>query len=256
MMLYNAVGFYSLTKREVMRFMKVWSQTLLMPLITNLLFLGVFGAIFLDRDIGIEGVSYLVFLVPGLCAMGAISNAFQNPSSSLIIQKYQNILQDLNAYPITAFEKTAAYIIGGVIRGVLVGALTYAATIPFVGFTIEHPVLFFFMLAVISAVFSAFGLIAGLMSKSFDQVSFIGNIVLTPLLYFGGVFFQLSNLPKIVSVIAMFNPVFPLIDMTRYAYAGIYEGSFIYNSVFILVLLVGLFVTSYMLFRKGVGLKD
>src|SRR4030042_4919668 len=134
---YNLVGFYTLLKREISRFMKVYIQTLVAPLLSNILFLGIFGGMLKTREVGIDGVGYLSYLVPGLCAMGAIFSAFQNPAFSLIPQKYTNTVYDLNSYPLTNFEKVFAFILGGTIRGFLIGILTYLATILFIGYNIK-----------------------------------------------------------------------------------------------------------------------
>lgn len=256
MFFYNPIGFKTLISREISRFMKVYIQTLLAPLLSNMLFLGVFGGMMRTRQIGIEGVDYLSFLVPGLCVMGAFMNAYQNPSSSIMIQKYQNIIQDLNSYPMSIFEKVLAFIVGGTFRGVLVGVLTYIATIFFVGYHINSPLLFFFMLIVVSWIASCFGVVTGLAVKTFDQGTFILTIILTPLTYFGGVFFEVTKLPGILGKLALFNPIFPLVDLARYGYIGILEGNMIMNIIYVLILaLISLFF-AYWLFSKGTGLKD
>lgn len=254
--LQNSVGFYSLFKRETWRFLKVYGQTLISPLLTNLLFLGVFGGTLQNREVGLEGIDYLSFLVPGLCIMGAMMGSFQNPSSSIIIQKYQGILQDLNILPLTTLEKMLAFVFSGATRGILIGIMTYLATIPFVGYTIEHPLAFFGALFLISFLFSLFGFIIGLLCQTFDQMSFLLNIVITPLIYFGGVFFEISRLPGILSNIAFFNPIFPLVDLTRYAYLGQSEGVLLINILLVIFYGTILFSVGYYLLKKGVGLKD
>ncbi|MBT4936445.1 ABC transporter permease [Candidatus Peregrinibacteria bacterium] len=255
MFFYNPIGFLTLTGREIKRFMKVYIQTIIAPLLTNMLFLGVFGGMFKTRQLGIEGVDYLSFLVPGLCAMGAIMSAYQNPSSSIIIQKYQNTIQDLNAYPITHFEKLMAFLIGGTVRGIMVGVLTYISTIYFVGYHIEYPLLFLLMLFLISLISSACGVIVGLVFHDFDKMSFILTIILTPMVYFGGVFFELSKLPSVLSYLIYINPLFPMVDLLRYSYLGILEGNMLFNISMISFLAILTITSSYFLFKKGVGLK-
>lgn len=255
MILYNPIGFYTLFKRETMRYMKIAGQTVLAPLITNLLFLSIFGALFRGRDIGIPDTTYLQFLVPGLAAMGAIMNAIQNPSSSMIIQKYSNIIEDLNTFPITVHEKVAAFVLAGTFRGLLIGTLTYVATIPFAGATITHPILFFIVLFIISMIFSSIGLILGLLINSFDKLSFFLNIILTPLVYFGGVFFQISTLPSILPTVAYLNPIFPLVDTLRWTYIEHSDGNLLLNVSCILVFCVIVYGSCTVIFKKGYGLK-
>ncbi len=256
MLLYNKTGFTTLLKREIRRFTKVYIQTLLAPLLSNLLFLGIFGGMLKTRDVGIQGVGYLSFLVPGLSAMGALFAAFQNPSSSIIAQKYQDTLKDMNSYPLSVCEKVLAFVIGGTIRGVLIGALTYIATIYFVGYNIVHPWIFFFMLTVISFIFSSLGLIAGLSLKTMESMSFLLSIVLTPLAYFGGLFFEISKLPGIISKFAFINPLFPMINLLRFGYLGVHEGNIIKQILYISIIGIIAYGAAFYSFKKGVGLKN
>ncbi|MCP3927462.1 MAG: ABC transporter permease [Desulfobacterales bacterium] len=253
---YNPTGFFTLLNREISRFMKVYIQTLMAPLLSNLLFLGVFGGMLKTREVGIEGIGYLQFLVPGLAAMGAIFAAFQNPSFSIIAQKYQDTLRDINSYPLTTFEKVLAFVLGGTFRGFLIGTLTYIATIWFVGYRIENPTVFFIMLALISFIFSSLGVIAGLFLENFERMNFILAIILTPMAYFGGVFFEISKLPDFLSGAGYLNPLFPMINLLRYGYLGVYEGNLLIQLIFVPFVAVAAFGTAYYFFNKGVGLKD
>lgn len=254
--LYNIIGFKTLLKKEVKRFFKVYIQTLLAPLLSNVLFLGVFGGVFKTRDVGIEGVGYLAFIVPGLAGMGTIFSAFQNPAYSILTLKYQNTIQDLNTYPLSIFEKTMGFVLGGVIRGVIVGVLTYLATIYFVGASIAHPFVFFFTLLMLAFVFSALGVVVGLAVDSFEKISFILTIILTPLTYFGGVFFEVSKLPGILSKVAYLNPLFPLINVVRYGYLGVYEGNMVTQLFFIGGIVSIAYYSAYLMFKKGVGITQ
>jgi ABC-2 type transport system permease protein len=256
MLFYNKTGFITLLKREIKRFMKVYIQTLIAPLLSNMLFLGVFGGMLKTRDVGIQGIGYLSFLVPGLAAMGTLFAAFQNPSSSIISQKYQDTFKDMNTYPLSVSDKVLAFVIGGTIRGILIGSLTYVATIYFVGYQIAHPLVFFFMLTVISFIFSSLGLIAGLSINSMEKMSFILSIVLTPMTYFGGVFFEVSKLPGIISKIAFINPLFPMINLLRFGYLGVYEGNLITQIIYVSIIGIIAYGAAFHLFKKGVGLKN
>lgn len=255
-LLYNFYGFYTLLKRELSRFMKVYIQTLVAPLLSNILFLGIFGGMLKTREAGIDGVGYLSYLVPGLCAMGAIFSAFQNPAFSLITQKYTNTIYDLNSYPLTNFEKVLAFILGGTIRGFLIGTVTYLATIFFIGYNIKYPFLFFGMLMAISFIFSGIGIAAGLMIKNFDILNFILSIILTPMVYFGGVFFELSKLPRLFSLIAFINPLYPMINLTRFGFLGYHEDGILMQLIIILIIIILSFLSAYYVFKKGFGIKE
>ena len=248
---YNRVGFLTLFNKEIHRFMKVPVQTVLAPLISNILYMLIFGGMLQTRSVGIEGISYLNFLVPGLATMGAIFAAFQNPSFSIISQKFQNTIQDLNSYPISITEKILAFIFGGMFRGVLVGILTYAATIFFVGYEVEYPI--FFILA--SFVVAALGLSAGLVLDNFEKMNFALAIVITPLTYLGGVFFEISKLPGVLSAIKYINPIYPLVNVSRYAYIGVCEGNIVIHVLLTMALVISSFLVAAYIFKKGVGIK-
>lgn len=254
-LLYNPYGFMTLLRREIHRFMKVYIQTIIAPLLTNILFLGIFGAILQTREIGLEGVGYLSFLVPGLATMGAIFASFQNPSFSMIAQKFQNTIQDINSYPISDAEKVMAYVLGGTARGVLVGSLTYVATIFFVGYTISYPILFFVALFLTSFIFASLGLIVGMLLDSFEKMNFVLAIVITPLTYLGGVFFEISKLDGILAYGRFINPIYPLVNITRYTYIGAGEGNIYLHLLLATILLLALFSLATYLFKRGTGIK-
>lgn len=252
---YNRVGFLTLFNKEIHRFMKVPVQTVLAPLISNILYMLIFGGMLQTRSVGIEGISYLHFLVPGLATMGAIFASFQNPSFSIISQKFQNTIQDLNSYPISITEKILAFVFGGMFRGVLVGLLTYAATIFFVGYEVEYPLFFVLALTATSFVFASLGLIAGLVLDNFEKMNFALAIVITPLTYLGGVFFEISKLPGALSMIKYINPIYPLVNVSRYAYIGVCEGNIIIHVLLTIALVISSFFIAAYIFKKGVGIK-
>lgn len=252
---YNKLGFSTLLYREIHRFFKVFVQTILAPLLSNILYLAVFGGVLKTREVGMEGVNYLQFLVPGLTTMGALMAAFQNPSFSLISQKFQGTIQDINSYPISDVEKSLAYILGGTFRGLLVGILTYVATIPFVGLRINNMIMFIVSIILTSFIFSSLGLICGLVLDNFEKMNFILAIVITPLSYLGGVFFEVSKLPGILSNIGIINPIYPLVNITRYSYLGFTEGNIYFHGISSLLFLGTAFIISIILFKKGIGIK-
>ncbi len=252
---YNKIGFITLLGREIQRFMKVPVQTILAPLLSNVLYLGIFGGMLATRQVGIGGVNYLQFLIPGLASMGTIFAAFQNPSFSLISQKFQNTIQDINSYPISSMEKALAFILGGTFRGVLVGIMTYASTVVFVGFQLKHPLLFLGSLGTTAFLFASLGLIAGLVLDDFEKMNFLLAIIITPLAYLGGVFFDIAKLPGLLSAIRFINPIYPLVSITRAVYLGIFEGSIYWLIGVAAVMIVCTFLAAVILFKKGVGIK-
>lgn len=252
---YNLLGFKTLLFREIHRFAKVFVQTILAPLLSNILYFAVFGGVLRTREVGIAGIDYLQFLVPGLATMGALMAAFQNPAFSLIQQKFQGTIQDINSYPISDMEKSLAFILGGTFRGFLVGSLTYVATLPFVSGGIANPIFFFVSIFVTSFIFASIGLIFGLLLDNFEKMNFILAIIITPLAYLGGVFFEVSKLPGILSTLGKLNPIYPLVNMTRYAFINFSEGSIWNHGMTAAVFLISAFIISIIIFRKGIGIK-
>jgi ABC-2 type transport system permease protein len=252
---YNKIGFFTLLFREIHRFSRVSIQTILAPLISNILYLGIFSGILSTRSIAFEGFNYLQFLVPGLATMGTIFAAFQNPSFSLISQKYMNTIQDLNSYPISDLEKTTAFILGGTVRGTLIGMLTYIATLPFVKSGIYSPAFFFLSLMLTAFVFSSIGFISGLALDGFEKMNFVLSIVITPLSYLGGVFFEVSKLSGILSAMRFVNPIYPLVNLTRYAYLGVYEDNIYVHGAMAAVFIIAGFAASLIVFKRGTGIK-
>lgn len=253
---FNTLGAWTLFRRETARYLKVYVQTLVSPIISNLLFFGVFGGMFASRSVGIEGIDYLAFMVPGLSMMGALNAGFQNPSSSIIIQKYQGLHEELNSYPLTTLEKTLAFTLSATMRGVLVGLLTYITSIPFVGTPIAHPIGFIVILAVVAFLFSCIGLVIGLVAKTFDTVNFATTIVITPLTFLGGVFFEVTKLPEPFASLAVFNPIFPMIDSARLAFLGVSELSLFTQLTYILPCTTICFIAAYICMDKGIGLRS
>jgi ABC-2 type transport system permease protein len=217
----NYYGIWTLFKRETNRFLKVYSQTVLAPVVSNLLFLTVFGLSLNRANPGFEGVSYLAFLVPGLVMSGIANNAFQNPSSSLIISKYTGVLPILMTIPLKRGAVLFAFIVSAVLRGMLVGFVTYLSAVFFVEMNYHSVIMIFVSGFLIALFFSFFGFIAGVWAKEFDNIAFITNFILTPMTFLGGVFYPISSLPETFQLISAFNPIVYMVDLMRYGFVGI-----------------------------------
>lgn len=253
----NFIRLYSLTRREILRFLKVWTQTLSSPVIIALLYFAVFGGALSSQITDIAGTSYLAFILPGLMMMQSTANAYQNPSSSLIIAKYHGNIKDLLIAPFTAMEKTLGYITGAVVRGLIT-----AFIIGFVGiFFIENFsiysiswLLIIFVLAHI--IFGSIGTLAGLWAKTFDQSQGIANFVIIPMGFLGGVFYSLEMLPEWAQTISYANPMLYMVDGARYAFFGESSIDIWISFTVLMSSTVLLFTLSYLAFRVNWGLKD
>jgi len=212
-----------LLKREIHRFLKVWSQTIFSPVVNAALYMLVFGLSF-SRVIGdFGGVSYLEFLVPGLIAMSALNNALQNASGSIMSSKFQNDLQDLKVVPLSRLQVICGYVGGSLVRAficafmvLLVGNLfVYLQSGHF--FLIQHPVSFVGFIALGSIFFSCIGIWAAFRAKSFDEINSVTQFIVMPLIYLGGVFYSIQSLPGIWQQIAQFNPLVYFINGIRWS---------------------------------------
>jgi ABC-2 type transport system permease protein len=220
-------GFLTLLEREIKRFLKVIVQTVFAPLINSALYLLIFG-VSLGGQITVEGVpSYLAFIIPGLVMMSALNNAFQNSSSSIISGKIGGDLEDFAVAPLGIHQMLWAFTIGGLIRGAVVGVITYIIGQVFyfaqLGrlMPIEHPFWLLYFIVAGSVIFAQLGIIAALISKTFDQISAVTSFILTPLIYLGGIFFSIQHLHPFWQGVAKVNPLFYLINGFRYGVLGI-----------------------------------
>jgi len=249
--MHNPTGTYTLFKRETKRFLKVWMQTILAPVISNLLFLMIFG-LSISRSVdNIGGLSYLQFIVPGLVLMGIVNNAYQNPSSSMIIQKYQGLIQDLMIIPLKKIEIMLAVISSAVLRGLIVGVITLIPALFFVSFPYSSLPVLLGSAVLVSLFFSFLGLFVGIWAKDFDKTAFIQNFVLTPLVFLGGVFFPVSNLPGPFDTISLFNPIVHMANLLRYGFTGYVELPLLTSFVVLGSATLVLGLVTFALLRSG-----
>ena len=221
------VGFVTLYKKECQRFLKVVGQTVLSPLISMSLYLLIFGINLADSITNQNGVNYLQFIIPGLIAMGALNNSFQNSSSSVIVSKFHGDLQDLKVVPLQPIQIIWAYALGATTRGfmvaaaiTIVGQIFYFVKYGTILIISQLFLLFAFMLlGCLTFAFLGFGI--ALFAKNFDQISAIGTFVILPLIYLGGVFFSIERLHPFWKAISFCNPLFYLVNGIRYAFLGV-----------------------------------
>lgn len=251
-MLNNPIGTWTFFMRENRRYLKVYLQTLLSPVVSNLLFFVVF-AVAIERSI--DGIDYLSFIVPGLIIMGIINNAYQNPSTSIMIMKYQNLVNDLMSIPLTAFELLLGYATSATLRGLLVGFMTLLSTLYFVPF---NPVSIPIILgsSILTGLFFSFiGVIVGLWANEFDKNAFIQNFVMMPLTFLGGVFYPIKQLPEMFVSLSALNPIVYMINLLRYGFTGYLEFPIMQSFLILGTSTFALGITSYFLLRAGWKLK-
>lgn len=253
--MFPSLAFRTLLAKEIRRFLSVWVQTIFTPVVTTGLYLVIFG-VSLGKQINLgTGVSYLAFIVPGLIMMGIVNNAAQNTSSSIFISKINNVLIDVLVSPLSHLEIALAYTLGGVIRALMVGLITWFISFPFEIILPQHP-LFVATIALATATFfSALGALIAIFADRFDHIGAFNTFILLPLIYLGGVFYSIHVLPPFWQMVSRVNPIFYMIDGFRYGFLGRADGSPFLSlglvCLFALLMLGGL----SWVFKKGYRLR-
>jgi ABC-2 type transport system permease protein len=218
--------FLTLLNREIQRFLKVVVQTVVTPFVSSTLYLMIFGVSLGRQIVFQDGQPYLAFLIPGLIMMGCLNNAFQNSSSSIISSKFSGDLEDLKAAPFSSSQIIWALSIAALIRGIVVGAVTfcvgeasfyatYGELLP-----IQHPFILIVFLFIGGLTFANLGIMVAFWARSFDQMSAVSGFILMPLIYLGGVFFSVDHLPGFWRKISLFNPLLYMINGVRFGLLG------------------------------------
>lgn len=209
--------FQTLLKREVLRFTRVWMQTIIPPLLTSLLYVVVFGIALGGRVKEIHGVPYLQYILPGIATMSLITGSYMNTSSSVFDAKRERYIDEVLISPMSDLQIALAYTLGGALRGVIVGVGIFVLGMPFAGERVAHPLLLLLIWAVVAFAFSALGVIVGVVASRIDHVTFMTNVVIQPLAFLGGVFYSVDMLPPVIRVATLFDPIFHTVDAARYA---------------------------------------
>lgn len=253
----NPIGLRTLAKREVLRFFVVWSQTLVPPLVSAALFIFVFGySIGRTFQVGVGGVSYLSFMVPGMVMMVLIESSYTNASSSLFIARWHNHIQEVLLSPLSYFEMVLGLMTGSVVRGMLVGTGVWAVSLAFERSPVEHPLIVAYFFVTVPVIFSCLGLIVGLWAEGFEKLSVWNTFVLMPLIYFGGVFHSVDMVPGPLRFLTHLNPLFYLINGLRYGMIGISDTDVRVSMGLALAMAAGLFLVVVRLFRAGYKLRS
>ncbi len=235
--------------------MKVWTQTLLSPLFTSLLYIVVFGYGLGSRIREVDGVPYLEFVLPGLVLMSVITASYGNTSSSLFDAKRERYIDDVLISPMTSLQIALAFVLGGVLRGMLVGAGTFALAIPLAGLPAEHPLLLVAVGLASSIVFASVGVVVGVLATRIDHIFFLTTIVIQPLAFLGGVFYSVEMLPAPLRVATYLDPIFYAIDAFRFAALGVSDVPPYPALAALIVFAVLAFLATTELLRRGYKLR-
>ena len=246
----------SLAVKETNRYLRIWVQTLVPPVITTSLYFIIFGKLIGSRIGEMGGFSYMEFIVPGLIMMSTITSSYSNVSSSFFSQKFQKNIEELLVAPVPTHVIIWGFVFGGLGRSILVGTLVTIISLFFVPLHVYSWVIVVLTLVMTAILFSLAGLLNGIFAQSFDDVSIVPTFVLQPLTYLGGVFYSISMLPPIWQTISKVNPIVYMISGFRYGFLGTIDVP-IFLSIGILVLfIVVLYSVCWYLIQKGRGLRS
>ena len=249
------IGFSTLVRREVLRFFSVFRQTVVPPAISSFLYFFIFGLSLGKTVHSLGGVPYMQFLIPGIVMMYVIESSFANTSSSLFIARWGNHIQELLVSPLSYTEMVLAFLIGGLARGAITGAAVLGVSSCFSELHVAHPALAVYFVVLVSLAFSALGILAGLVAEEFDHLSVCSTFVITPLIFFGGVFHAQSIAPALLQRVAAFNPIFYMISGLRYAMVGASDAPPAASVAAVAAFFVLLFGLAVYLFRRGYKLR-
>lgn len=253
---FNWRGFRTLYLKEIRRFWKVGTQTVAAPVVTTLLYMMVFVVAVGASRPAMEGVSFATFVAPGLIMMGVLNNAFANSSSSLLQAKMMGLTSDFLTPPLSPLEQVLAFTLGAATRGVLVGAVTALAVLPFANVTLIHPLWAIYFCVGAALILGMVGILTGLWSEKFDHLAAVTNFLIMPMTFLSGTFYLVDRLPEPFRTISHYNPFFYLIDGFRYGFIGVSDGSIAIGAVMTAVLTVALFLLCLRLFQRGWRLKS
>ena len=252
----NWIGLYTLTYREVGRFFSVYRQTVFPGLITSGLYISIFGFTLEQRISQIDGVSYTLFILPGLIMMNTLTNATANTSSSMLQMKLLQQLPDLLTAPLSGFEISLAYIIGGTIRGLVNGILVLILGVLLVRMPVYDPLGTLLFIFLVSWAFASMGLLLGQLAENWDQLSMMQNFFLTPLSFLGGIFYSIDMLPDWAQTLSYINPIYYMINGIRYTMLGISDSPVIISYIMAIILTVLFSITSIVLMMSGKRIKQ
>lgn len=250
------VAFTTIVSREVIRFMRIWVQTVLPAMIMTALYFVIFGNLIGSHIGKIGGVAFIAYIVPGLILMSVITNAYGNVVSSFYSSKFQGSIDEMLVAPIPNWVILAGFVSGGLMRGLIVGiAVTLVASF-FVELQIYNLTVVITTVILTALLFSMAGLVNAIYAKSFDDISIVPTFVLTPLTYLGGIFYSIDMLNNFWYHVSLFNPVLYMINAFRYGFLGISDISLVMAYTIIIAFVVGLFVFALFLLERGIGIRS
>ena len=245
------IAFYTIARKEIVRILRIWTQTLIPSVITSILFFIIFGNLIGSHIGEMDGIEYMAFIIPGLIMMAVINNSFTNTAYSFFGNKFHKSIEEILVSPTPSWVIATGYAIGGMFRGLVVGFLVILVSLFFVELEIFNIAILISSVVLTSALFSFAGLINGIYAKKFDDVGIVPLFVLVPLTYFGGVFYSISLLPQFWQTLSLINPILYMVNIFRYGFFGVSDVNIIFAISMITILLVISYAWAIHILNRG-----
>jgi ABC-2 type transport system permease protein len=252
----NLVAVKTIMRKEVLRVMRIWVQTIVPPAITMTLYFIIFGNLIGKRIGSMDGYDYMQYIAPGLIMMSVITNSYGNVVSSFFGAKFGGHVEEMIVSPMSNAAIIIGHVAGGVMRGIFVGILVTAVALAFTRLEVQHPLIMISMVLLSSIVFALAGFINAVFARKFDDISIVPTFVLTPLTYLGGVFYSISLLPEFWQNVSRANPILYMVNAFRYGILGTSDISIGQAYLIVVVFIVLLFTASMMLLNRGIGIRE
>ena len=253
----NLVALQTIVRREIVRILRIWSQTLFPPIVTMTLYFVIFGKLIGSRIGTIEGgFTYMQYIVPGLVMMSIITNSYGNISSSFFGAKFSRAVEEMLVSPMPNWVILLGYVIGAVTRGLVVGALVLLIALLFTSLHVVHPLITFLAVLFGATIFSLAGFVNAVFAKKFDDIALVPTFVLTPLTYLGGVFYSINMLGEPWRSISMVNPILYMVNAFRFGVLGVSDVQIGVAFAVMLVFVIGLTAVALNLLKRGVGMRS
>ncbi|HSN01599.1 MAG TPA: ABC transporter permease [Rudaea sp.] len=254
---HTLIALGTIVRREVMRILRIWTQTLLPPAITVTLYFIIFGSL-IGRRIGeiAPGISYIEYIAPGLIMMSVIQNAYGNITSSFFGAKFQRFVEEMLVSPMPSWTILAGYISGAVLRGFMVGVIVLGISLFFTKIHLYHPFVTLSTFVLAATIFGLLGFVNAIFARKFDDIAIIPTFILTPLTYLGGVFYNVAQLPSPWKEISHLNPILYMVGAFRYGLLGVNEINLVWAYAVMLAFVIVLGAFCLTLLNRGVGLRS
>jgi ABC-2 type transport system permease protein len=252
----NWIGLKTLVRKEIVRVIRIWIQTIVPPAIMMTLYFIIFGNLIGPRIGSMDGFDYMQYIAPGLIMMSVITNSYGNVVSSFFGAKFGRHIEEMLVSPMSNATVIIGHVAGGILRGLLVGILVTIVALFFTNLEIKHPLITLSMVLLSSTVFALAGFINAVFAKKFDDISIVPTFVLTPLTYLGGVFYSISLLPEFWQKVSLANPIIYMVNAFRYGVLGISDINIAHAYLIVILFVVVLFTISLILLNRGIGIRE